>query len=485
LSALAACLASGAISAQAQDAVPAMDDGVYQLRGSSPVIASEEPADPLQDGAESPETPAIVVPAIEPTTEEEAQGRVLPEPRVQSLANALENPGETPAYGAADPEQRGVPRPAESNPFLPTGFRAGTWNVFARLEQAIGYSTNTERTPDGESGGIATTRGKLSMRSDWSRHEASINAEGEIEQALNGDSDAIPDASVEGLLRLDIVDGYAANLRANYDLSTENSSSAASGRFDVQEFGGSAELLRGGRKLELSVKVSADRTVYGDAPQDNGGSLDQQDRNNTLFQLTGRAGYELSPALKPFLQAGIGRRLHDNSVNSEGVEANGTLYDLRSGVALDLGEKLTGEVALGYLVEDYDGNGLDTASTPSLNANLVWSPVRGTEITLAAATELEGASAGGQSGSVTQSLSLESRTQVNNRLAVLGEASIKADAYEDGTTDATWTIGAGVEYAISRYLAVTADVEHETFDAAVKGGSWDASSVTVGVALQR
>ena len=477
----AAALAGFAIGAHAQEADPASADVIYQLRGSSAVVESQEQPDLLEepDAGSIVEPAAVVVPAIE----EPAQARVTREQRLQPLADTVDAPDETLANPAADPVQNGVARPPETNPFLPVGFRAGTWNVFARIDQAIGYSTNTSRTADGEAGAILTTKGKVSMRSDWSRHEASIDAQGAIEQGLNGDDDTIPDANIAGRLRLDIVDGYAANLRANYDYNTENSSSSSSGRFDVQEYGGSAELLRGGQKLELSVKASADRTVYGDAPLDNGGSLDQQDRNNTLFQLTGRAGYELSPALKPFVQAGIGRRLHDNSGN--GGEVDGTLYDIRGGVAVDLGEKLRGEVAIGYLTEDYDGDSVATARTPSLNANLVWSPVRGTDITLTAATELEGASAAGQAGSVSQSLGIASRTQINDRLAALADASVQTDAYEDGTNDATWSIGAGLEYALSRYFAVTANVEQETFDAATKGGSWNASTVTVGMALQR
>ena len=68
---------------------------------------------------------------------------------------------------------------------------------------------------------------------------------------------------------------------------------------------------------------------------------------------------------------------------------------------------------------------------------------------------------------------------------MLADGSVETDAYEDGTNDVTWSMGAGLEYALSRYLAITANVEQETFDAAAKGSSWNASTVTVGMALQR
>ncbi|MCU0789946.1 MAG: outer membrane beta-barrel protein [Nitratireductor sp.] len=421
------------------------------------------------------------IPSARPVSvEEPQQGRTLPEPRVQPLADLPEEGTETLANPPAGPIETGVPIPQETDPFLPAGFRAGTWNVFARLEQALGYSTNTSQTPDGKAGAVSITSGNVRMQSDWSRHEASIEASGAVEQGLSGDADTIPDASIEGRLRLDVVDGYAVNLRAGYDYNTENGSSGTSGRYDVQEFGGSAELLRGGRKLELSVKGSADRTLYGDL--DTGtGVVAQDDRNNTLFQLTGRAGYAVSPALKPFLQAGIGRRLYDPG----STQSDGTIYDLRTGVAVDLGEKLRGEAALGYLTEDYDDPAVKTARTPSLNASLFWSPVRGTHVTLTAATGLDSASAAGESGSVSQSLSATARTQLTHRLAARAEGSIDFDNYENGGSDRTYSLGAGLEYAVSRYLALTGNVGYEDFEAATKGGSWDATTVTVGVALQR
>jgi hypothetical protein len=189
----------------------------------------------------------------------------------------------------------------------------------------------------------------------------------------------------------------------------------------------------------------------------------------------------MSPALKPFLQAGIGRRLHDEG----STQSDGTLYDLRAGVALDLSEKLRGEIAVGYLTEQYDDSSVGTARTPTLNANLFWSPVRGTDVTLTASTGLDSASAAGQSGAVSQSLALTARTQLTHRTALLGAASLDLDNYEDGGSDRTLSMSAGLEYAVSRYLALTGDLKHENFSSAVKGGSWDATTVTIGVALQR
>ncbi len=428
------------------------------------------------DGDTSTITP-VPVPRP-PRVEEPPRGRVQPEPPVEPLAGLPEEDGETLVNAAAAPLETGVPRQEETDPFSATGFRAGTSNLFLRVEQSLGYSSNTARQPGGKAGGISVTSANVRAQSDWSAHEASVEASGSLEQGFNEGDQAIPEADVEGRLRLDLVDGYAVNMRAVYGFNTEDGGSTGSGeRYDVQEFGGSAELLRGARKLELSIKGSADRTIYGDLP----GSGAQDDRNNTLFQFTARAGYEISPALKPYVQSAIGRRLYD----SNSLQSDGTLYELRAGVAVDLGEKLRGEAAIGYLTEDYDDAGVETARSPTLNANLLWSPVRGTEVTVSAATGLDSASAAGQSGSVSQSLGFTTRTAVTHRLAIVSEGSLDLDNYENGTSDTSWNIGAGIEYAISRSLALTADIGHEQFNSAVESGSWDATTVTVGVALQR
>lgn len=493
-----ACAALAALAAVPAAAQTAADGAVatagpgFRLRGL-PEPAEDAFADGgIEEANKAPERASILpVPKPAPRLAEDLQGRVAREPRVtggqQDPAEALDDPAGNPAVAPVEP---GVRPSADTDPFAPGGLRLGSWRASLKAEQSLGYSTNTARAAGGESGAVSRSSGSLSLRSDWSRHEASIEANGAYERALGEDTQGIPTADLAAGLRLDLVDGVTANLRGVYRYTTESTTSdlltgPVAERPGVHAFGASAEIGRSGMRLGSSLKASADRTVYEDAALSGGGLLDQGDRNNTLYQLTGRASYEISPALTPFLQAGIGRRVHDTDVDRNGDDRDSTVYDLRAGVALDLGEKLKGEVALGYLAEDYDGS-LETLGAPSVNASLDWSPVRDTQVRLSAATSLNGSTTAGDNGSLVRSFRIEVDRQLNDRISLSAKAGLdmESDA-AGGDADLTWSAGAGITYWINRFLGVKAAVDHERLDSASAGRSFDATAVTLGVTLQR
>ncbi len=423
---------------------------------------------------------------------DDAQGRAesaSAEPPVASDPDALvPGPRDNLRMGAVEP---GVASPAEADPFLPTGFRAGTWQVFTRLDQALGYTNNTSSVAGGKPGSFSRTKAGLTMRSDWARHEASVEANGSVDHFLSGEEKDIPQVDVTGALRLDLIDGVAANLRATYNYSTEATNSDALGggvseRPGVNAFGASAEIARSGGKVDFSLRGSADRTLYDVATTTGGGLLDQADRDNTLYQATARAGYGVSEAMRPFVQAAIGRRIHDLTVDRNGEKRDSTRYDLQVGLAVDLGEKLRGEASVGYLAEVFDDSGLRTLATPSFNANLVWSPERETQVTFTAATSLSGSTTAGESGSSVQDIGVEVERHIRERLTGHADAGLQIETFDaTGDRDFTWTAGAGLKYWINRFMGVTADVGYERLDSSDPASSYEAATVMVGVSLQR
>lgn len=441
----------------------------------------EEAADESAAQASSPET-----------TNNPAQRR---ERRVQAqspVTDPINTATPDPRANVREPPQQiGVPRVEEEDPFLPAGFRAGTWQVFTRLEQAVGYATNSSFSAGGRPGPFSQTDANVTLRSDWSRHQATITADGSYRRSWGSDAQDIPSAGITGDLRLDLPDNHSVNLSTGYRYSTESASSTLLGANVVNRPGvhtarASAELVNGGGLLAATLRGSFDRVWYEDAQLSNGSAMSQQDRNNNLYQLTSRLTYAAPPALKPFIQTGIGTRLYDTDVDRNGDDRDSLIFDLRAGLELDFGDRLSGEVALGYLSENYASANLETIGTPSMNAAIEWSPQRDTVIRYNAATSISGSTTAGDSGSVVQSYNVEAERRIRDNLAVNAIGSVEFDrAWSDGSVDRTYTIGAGVEYWISRFLSVTGDVEYQRFETARPGAAWDSTSVRVGIAVQR
>lgn len=465
--------------------------------GSS--IEEESLDEPLEEPIPNNVADPVVLVAVPervptPTRRVERQGQVTGNLFTQSVAGEeefiqVEEELETRQNLRVEPEQSGVARAVEEEPFLPLGFRAGTWQVFTRLEQAIGYTTNSSNSADGKPGGFSQTDVNASLQSDWSRHEARINLDGSFRHSFDSEEDDIPYGAIEGVLRLDLLDGFTANVIGGYQYTTESTSSrdlsaSVTERPGVHRMNGSAELVRTGGIFDLALRGSADRETYDDAKLSNGNKQSQRDRNNTIYEGSFRVAYGASPVFKPFAFVGAGRRQYDEKVDRNGDERSSHILDLRGGVEFDLGEKLAGEVSVGYLREDYDGATLKDIDAASLFANVIWSPERGSNVTFAASTSLGGSTTSGESSSIERNFSLRADRQVRDNLSANAFAALEVDQYpDDQGNDYTWSLGAGIEYFFSRYFSATANVEYERLDSGDPTRSWQGTSFRLGLAL--
>lgn len=465
----------------------------FDLRGGNDPFAGGGIEEFDNSATDTATLPVSDVPIPVPPEEESlVQGRavrVLPQAAIGDPAST--QPDATRANGRVAPVQAGTRRSDPDDPFLPDGFRAGSWRVFTRLEQAIGYATNNTFDVGGEAGAFSQTDANVTIRSDLSRHEVAIEADGSLRRAFDSGEENIPEASVAGTVRLDLSDGFTSTLRTGYAFSTEATTSTDLGsgvadRPGIHQLETSGELERSGGKLDLTLRGSLDRTWYENASLASGGVLDQSDRDNNLWRIGARVGYGPTPAIKPFVEAGVGWRLHDRQFDRNGENRDSITYDLQAGLEFDLGEKLTGEIAALYVREEFEDDAFVSIDGFGVSADLAWSPERDTVIGFSADTEIDGSTTAGDSGSVINSFRVTADRRIRDNLAASAFAGVEIERFRStGTQDVTYAVGAGLEYWISRFLSITGDVEHERFDSARAGASWESTSVRLGVALQR
>ncbi|MEF2552749.1 outer membrane beta-barrel protein [Aurantimonas sp. A2-1-M11] len=375
---------------------------------------------------------------------------------------------------------------AEADPFAPLGLRAGRFILFPQLIQTLGASTNLDDEPDGEAGVFSETTISARLLSDWSRHEAELNGSLTYRRNFAGDRPEDPRAAFDGRLRLDIDRMTTATLRGAVDYAREDADGTAdflTGTDQADRLQGSlaGQLERRFGRLVLSGTGTVARSVYPDLPV---GAIDQ---DYTTLTATLRAGYEISPAIAPFLEGSVGRRIFD----VEGQEAGGAfdrdalLPALRSGIAFDFTEKLRGEAALGYAWNRPDDARGEDTSAPTLDASLVWSPQRGTELTAAARTRFEPESSG-RSTDVAYEGSLGLRHALNTRTELTATALAE---YTDSTVpedDELLLVGeAGFTYWLHRGFAVTGLYSHRELYTDTSTGDYGSDTIRFGMTLQR
>jgi hypothetical protein len=487
LALLLACsaLASPAL-AQTRSVFPAQSGSLSSTSGSTPAssiyTASGAPAG--ADGTAEDATAPAGLPSEGSTANTDRRTGTV------SAADSDQEPPYEEDLNQADGQQLdtlGEPIDARDPPRTrvdPTGIRLGTF----LLRPSVNQSINTERT---KSSGVSTRRDFLStnirgaLTSDWSRHALTVTGSGTFERNIRGGQSGLrPEVDIEADLRLDLAGDTEAHVTSGYSFTREedydpNAIGGAETQSGIHEYRAGASIQRDFGKIRGLAAVDISRFNYTDAELSNGTALSRKDRNRTGIDGRLRLGYELSPALIPFVEVATGRTLYDLRRDANGYARSSQSYAARTGVEFDLGEKLRGELGTGYEIVDYEDSRLKSLDAFTLDGRVRWSPRRGTDVDLGLRTTVQDSTAAGQSGyleyQMTAALTHEMR---ENLVARLTSTTTLRDLQNGQSDETVWVGGAGLAWAVNRYLDLTGNVEYEH----VSGGS-NNSTVRAGVGL--
>jgi hypothetical protein len=387
-----------------------------------------------------------------------------------------------------EPTVDGGENAASANGNEAPGIRIGTLTLRPSISQTLNHENKTFPNAS-TSRNYLTTGIRGTLTSDWSRHALTVTGEGAYQRNLGGSSAGEePTANIGADLRLDLGDATQANLTAGYAFSREdtndpNAVSGASVQGGEHVFTGGASIERNVGILKALAALDLSRTVYTDAKGINGQSISLADRDRYGAGLRGRIGYELSPALIPFLEATAGLTNYDQTRDNTGYERSSQSYGAKVGAQVDLGEKLKGEAAIGYLRKDYDDNRLSAINALALDGKLNWSPQRGTDISLGLRTTIEDFAGGAQGGWISRQLTAGLTQQLRSDLVARLTAGLERRSYLTSTIEdqTEYVAGVGLTWSINRYLDLTTDISYETTPA-TDNSAW---RIGAGLTLKR
>ncbi len=349
----------------------------------------------------------------------------------------------------------------------PSGIMLGTFLLRPAIEQGIGY----ERTKSGDetdTRSFSTTTLRGSLTSDWSRHQLTIDGAGTYERNFSGNDNTEPEVNVGADLRLDLSGETTANLTAGYSLEREdmadpNAVSGAQVQSAVQNYAAGARIQRNFGLIRGTLGATVDRETYGDVKLSDGSELSQSDRNTWTGILTARIGYELSPALIPFVEGSGGRVRYDDERDSSGYARSGDLYGGRTGLEFDLGEKLRGEIGIGFDRQTFDDERLKAINAFAADGAVDWSPQRGTNVNLGLRTAIEPSTTPGESGYISYLASTEITQEVRSNLVarLTGSYEWRDFPTSSSSNQNVYIVGTGLAWNFNRYLALSGDVSYE------------------------
>ncbi|MBB3933918.1 outer membrane beta-barrel protein [Aureimonas phyllosphaerae] len=384
-----------------------------------------------------------------------------------------------------DDLRRALPRTPD-DPFAPLGLRLGSFTLYSTLEQSFGTSDNLTNTLDGVRGAFSETSGSVRLLSNWDRHEAEINALASFRRNDSGPLQDVPRIDVDARLRLDMSRDWTATLRGALrfdrdDPLVSGPATAEASTRDILAYSAGATLARDVGRLHNQLDLSAVREDRDDGLFD--GAVRRLDDSFTTWSVGLRTGYDVTPALRPFVSASVGRRLFDETLLGS-PSRDSLIPALRGGVGFDWGEKLSGDVAVGYAWNVPDDDRLGTEASPTIDARVNWSPRRGTDVLLQAETFFEPDTSGLATSTLYQA-SLGLRHRATARIDLEGRLIVGLRDGPVAGDENLYAAETGLTYWLSRYLAVTARYRYDRFDSPLPGLDYDANTFRLGVRLQR
>lgn len=447
-------------------------------------VENAQPLPLLEPNQAAPNTPLSPVRANTRAQPAGAQLRVAPDGQLIPLANQ-----------PAAPVQ-GFRNTNADDPFAPLGLRMGRFTLLPEIAQSIGHTSS--ESADGDEGTFSQTDIRLRFESDFSRHAVTGELGGSIQKFLDGDEDTISLADGQVEYRHDLRQTTTLRLGLGFNHVGELGSGSiiddplSTSTLDVTEEGaqttvnGFAEVNHDAGTNALLLRGAFERTVLGDATLVDGSSFDQSDQNSTLVTATGRLTFNSAAVTKPFVEATLGQRIFKNTFDRNGVARNSTLASLRAGIVVERGDKLNGELAVGYGFEDLQDRAMDDLKGFTIDGTINWSPLRETLVSATASTLFDTASDPADSGVISHTVGLAITRDLRPNWTLNGQINASLRRFEgSGRKERILQLQTGSEWQMNRNAALFATLGHEIIESDDGFSDDAATTVRLGIRVRR
>jgi hypothetical protein len=398
---------------------------------------------------------------------------------------------------AGAPPQR--PRPQLKDPYEPTGIHVGTLLLKPSVEVTRGYDTSPSHVPGGQPSPFTTVESAMNLKSEWSRHEYGLDLRGSYSTYDDNSTLNRPLLDVKSHTRIDVTRDTTINTESRFFLSTDYPGSpnlpVGFSKLPIfMTYGSTVGLIQRFNRLELSAKASADRTQYQDTLLLDGTSSSNQDRDFNQIGGTARAGYEMLPGVKPFVEVAADTRKHDLQFDRDGLQRDSHALTPRIGTTFDVATKLKGEISVGYTMRKFVDPTLPDLKGVVADASLIWNATGLTTATLTVKSTADETVLPGVSGVLRRDVGIQVDHALRRWLIWTLRAGYGLDDYvSDPCTcngglarlDKRVSLGTAITYKLNREVSLKGEYRYDQMRSNVAKVDYNANVFLVGLKLQR
>jgi len=469
--------------------VPTLPPEVYPAKAAArPGAVLPQPLAPLPISNPPPE--------VHPAAAAYRPGAALPVPPPVEV----ESPASTPPPGTptlntlpiGTPALRPTPAVA-GDPYEAIGIKAGSFLILPALELDAGYDNNPQHVPGGPGSSYFIAAPELHVRSDWPANALTADIVGTYSAYATNFTPSLSrpylNAKVDG--RLDAGRDTQILLENRLIVSTDNPGSpnisAGLAKLPIDTtVGGTLGVVQDFNRIVVTVKGTADRSMYEDSQLTDGETVSNKYRDFDQFAGILRVGYGSGFVIKPFVEVSADTRNYDLQFDINGQQRDSTGASGKLGVTFDPLSAITGEIAVGYLKRVYQDPFLPDIGGMTLDGTVTWLATALTTLKFNAASTVSESILQNVAGSFSHDYNLEIDHAFRRWLVFTGKLGYGTDDYVGlDRFDRRYFISAGLTYKFNRMLQVRSELRHDWLTSDASNVAYEATAVLFGVRLQR
>jgi hypothetical protein len=391
----------------------------------------------------------------------------------------------------------------DDDPFGAVGDYAGSFLIKSAVELYGGYDTNPGRLPEPHGSPLYVVAPEFLAVSNWERHALVADLRGSftgyansMPQTIDGGVSPAPTdidrpdftGHVDG--RLDVTEDTRLTAQLRLRVATDNPGSpniqAGLARYPIYAtYGGTFGFDQSFNRLQVSAGGTIDRTDYTNSKLTDGEVTSNDDRNFTQTGGIGRVSYDLTPGVKPFVEAEGDTRVHDQQFDRNGFERDSNGGYAKAGSSFEFTRILTGEISIGYAARNYIDPRLERLQGLLTSASLTWTATPLTTAKFYSDTQIAETTLPLTSGVLVHTYTFEVDHDFRRWLTGIGKFTYGTYDYQGNIRkDQTYSLEGDLIYKLNRSLWIKGSLRHDILDSNVPLSSSNATVAMLGVRVQ-
>ncbi|HSM96181.1 MAG TPA: outer membrane beta-barrel protein [Rhizomicrobium sp.] len=396
-----------------------------------------------------------------------------------------QNPVSEQAESGALPEGMGVMDRTRPE-YNAAGIPVGSFRLYPTLAAGFSADDNIFRATDATSDTFWTLSPRLDLRSGWLNDSLQLYAQLDHYAYNDNDKESHTNWIVGGAGKVGLAEGsYLSGDAYYYDthesrISPDLSEAALSPTRYRRAHADATGLVTFNR-LALSTTFDYDRYDFDDTKLFGGGFIDNGDRNRDVYQVTGKASYELAPNQAIFAQVTYDKRNFDRMLDRNGEDRTSDGYRVDAGAAMMVTPLVQATAYVGYLQQNYAAP-LKDASGFDFNAQVDWFATQLLTLHLTASRTIEDTTIAGASSVDVRAVGASADYELLRNFILQPHVEYSDNKFDGISRDDKIT-SAGLEarYLMNEYLSAYAGYEYQHRASDAVGRKFSDNLFTIGV----